>query len=77
MKLFDLKNAGHWPTLLAAFLYFDFSFIGVDRARSPGCADRGKAESFTRIKGSDGRITDTGWRRPADLTWAIGRSCRS
>jgi NNP family nitrate/nitrite transporter-like MFS transporter len=20
MKLFDLKNAGHWPTLLAAFL---------------------------------------------------------
>jgi nitrate/nitrite transporter NarK len=27
MKLFDLKNAGHWPTLLAAFLYFDFSFM--------------------------------------------------
>ena len=27
MKLSDLKNAGHWPTLLAAFLYFDFSFM--------------------------------------------------
>jgi MFS family permease len=27
MKLADLKNSGHWPTLLAAFLYFDFSFM--------------------------------------------------
>jgi MFS transporter, NNP family, nitrate/nitrite transporter len=27
MKLSDLKNNGHWPTLLAAFLYFDFSFM--------------------------------------------------
>src|SRR5262249_15949734 len=27
MKLTDLKNSGHWPTLLAAFLYFDFSFM--------------------------------------------------
>jgi NNP family nitrate/nitrite transporter-like MFS transporter len=27
MKLSDLKNAGHWPTLLTAFLYFDFSFM--------------------------------------------------
>jgi NNP family nitrate/nitrite transporter-like MFS transporter len=26
MKIRDLKNAGHWPTLLAAFLYFDVSF---------------------------------------------------
>ena len=23
----ELKNAGHWPTLFAAFLYFDFSFM--------------------------------------------------
>ena len=23
----DLKGQGHWPTLLAAFLYFDFSFM--------------------------------------------------
>jgi NNP family nitrate/nitrite transporter-like MFS transporter len=23
----DLKTTGHWPTLLAAFLYFDFSFM--------------------------------------------------
>jgi NNP family nitrate/nitrite transporter-like MFS transporter len=23
----DLKSNGHWPTLLAAFLYFDFSFM--------------------------------------------------
>src|SRR6266436_1703400 len=22
-----LKRSGHWPTLLAAFLYFDFSFM--------------------------------------------------
>lgn len=22
-----LKNSGHWPTLLGAFLYFDFSFM--------------------------------------------------
>ncbi len=27
MKLSDLKNTGHWPTLLTAFLYFDFSFM--------------------------------------------------
>jgi MFS transporter, NNP family, nitrate/nitrite transporter len=27
VKLSDLKNSGHWPTLLAAFLYFDFSFM--------------------------------------------------
>jgi MFS transporter, NNP family, nitrate/nitrite transporter len=27
MKLSDLKNAGHWPTLLTTFLYFDFSFM--------------------------------------------------
>jgi NNP family nitrate/nitrite transporter-like MFS transporter len=27
MKLSDLNNTGHWPTLLAAFLYFDFSFM--------------------------------------------------
>ncbi len=27
MKLGDLKKEGHWPTLLAAFLYFDFSFM--------------------------------------------------
>jgi len=27
MKLGELKNAGHLPTLLAAFLYFDFSFM--------------------------------------------------
>ena len=27
MKLSDLKNDGHWPTLLAAFLYFDFGFM--------------------------------------------------
>jgi NNP family nitrate/nitrite transporter-like MFS transporter len=27
MKIRDLKNSGHWPTLLTAFLYFDFSFM--------------------------------------------------
>src|ERR1051325_6347285 len=27
MKLSDLKISGHWPTLLTAFLYFDFSFM--------------------------------------------------
>src|SRR3954469_9008678 len=27
MKLADLKSSGHWPTLLAAFLYFDVSFM--------------------------------------------------
>jgi len=27
MKLTDLKSSGHWPTLLTAFLYFDFSFM--------------------------------------------------
>src|ERR1700749_1715562 len=27
MKLSDLKNSGHWPTLLTSFLYFDFSFM--------------------------------------------------
>ena len=27
MKLSELKSAGHWPTLVTAFLYFDFSFM--------------------------------------------------
>ena len=27
MNLKDFKKAGHWPTLLATFLYFDFSFM--------------------------------------------------
>jgi NNP family nitrate/nitrite transporter-like MFS transporter len=27
MKFKELKNTGHWPTLLTAFLYFDFSFM--------------------------------------------------
>ena len=27
MNLADFKKAGHWPTLLAAFLYFDISFM--------------------------------------------------
>jgi len=27
MNLADFKKAGHWPTLLAAFLYFDVSFM--------------------------------------------------
>jgi MFS transporter, NNP family, nitrate/nitrite transporter len=27
MKLSDLTRSGHWPTLLVAFLYFDFSFM--------------------------------------------------
>jgi MFS transporter, NNP family, nitrate/nitrite transporter len=27
MKLSDLKQSGHWPTLVVAFLYFDVSFM--------------------------------------------------
>ena len=27
MKLSELKQSGHWPTLLSAFLYFDISFM--------------------------------------------------
>ncbi len=27
MKLSDLRRAGHWPTLMCAFLYFDMSFM--------------------------------------------------
>ena len=27
MKLSDLTRSGHWPTLLTAFLYFDYSFM--------------------------------------------------
>jgi NNP family nitrate/nitrite transporter-like MFS transporter len=27
MRLTDLKTSGHWPTLLTAFIYFDFSFM--------------------------------------------------
>ena len=27
MNFRDFRNTGHWPTLLAAFLYFDFSFM--------------------------------------------------
>ncbi len=27
MNFQDFRKAGHWPTLLAAFLYFDFSFM--------------------------------------------------
>src|SRR5215469_4361085 len=27
MRLREFRRAGHWPTLLAAFLYFDVSFM--------------------------------------------------
>lgn len=27
MKLSELKSAGHWPTLVTSFLYFDYSFM--------------------------------------------------
>jgi NNP family nitrate/nitrite transporter-like MFS transporter len=27
MKMSELKSAGHWPTLVTSFLYFDFSFM--------------------------------------------------
>ena len=27
MKLAQLRHAGHWPTLLTSFLYFDVSFM--------------------------------------------------
>ena len=27
MNVKDFKQAGHWPTLVAAFLYFDASFL--------------------------------------------------
>jgi len=27
MNFGEFKKAGHWPTLLAAFLYFDISFM--------------------------------------------------
>ena len=27
VKLSELKNSGHWPTLFTSFLYFDFSFM--------------------------------------------------
>ena len=30
MKLSELKSSGHWPTLVASFLYFDFFLSGLD-----------------------------------------------
>ena len=30
MNLKAFKQAGHWPTLLAAFLYFDVSFMDLN-----------------------------------------------
>ncbi len=27
MNLRDFRKAGHWPSLLSAFLYFDVSFM--------------------------------------------------
>jgi len=27
MNFSELRKTGHWPTLLAAFLYFDVSFM--------------------------------------------------
>src|SRR5262245_35238390 len=27
MKISQLRNSGHWPTLLTSFLYFDVSFM--------------------------------------------------
>ena len=50
MKLSDLKNSGHWPTLVSAFLYFDFSFmvwtllgaLGVQIAASLGLSAQQK-----------------------------------
>ena len=50
MKLSELKSAGHWPTLVSAFLYFDFSFmvwtllgaLGVQIAESLGLSAQQK-----------------------------------
>ena len=45
MNIKDLKNLGHWPTLLTAFLYFDFSFMVWTLLGPLGRADRGSAGS--------------------------------
>jgi len=50
LKLSDLKSSGHWPTLLTAFLYFDFSFmvwtvlgaLGAQIGMSLGLSDQQK-----------------------------------
>ncbi|MDH5464516.1 MAG: MFS transporter, partial [Thiovulaceae bacterium] len=46
MKFGELKTAGHWPTLLAAFLYFDFSFM-VWTMMGPLATEIGEALSIT------------------------------
>ena len=46
MKIADLKNSGHWPTLLTAFLYFDFSFM-VWTLLGPLAAQIGEALKMT------------------------------
>jgi len=58
MKLSDLKNTGHWPTLLAAFFVFRLQLYGLGRAWTSGSADWRNAASFARAKGLDGRTTD-------------------
>jgi len=52
MKLSDLKNAGHWPTLLAAFLYFDFSFM-IWTVLGPLGAARRTARALPVFHGGD------------------------
>jgi hypothetical protein len=76
MKLSDLKNAGHWPTLLAAFLYFDFSFM-VWTVLGPLGAQIG--ESLNLSAGQKGLMVAVPilWRHPADFARPLGRSCWS
>jgi MFS transporter, NNP family, nitrate/nitrite transporter len=62
----DFRKAGHWPTLLAAFLYFDFSFmvwvalgpliLYVGRALGLSVADRFEVVAIPILAGAVLRI---------------------
>jgi len=77
MKLSDLKNTGHWPTLLAAFLYFDFSFM-VWAVLGPLGAQIGETLNLSlEQKGLMVALPILAGAVLRVFNWTIGRSCRS
>jgi MFS transporter, NNP family, nitrate/nitrite transporter len=65
MKISDIKSSGHWPTLVASFLYFDVSFM-IWTLLGPLGVQIGESLRFSaEQKGMIGRGADSGRRNSA------------
>ncbi len=68
MNLRDFRGAGHTPTLLTAFLYFDVSFMiwllpgagQLDRCPTSGFPTRRRG-SWSLFRSSAGRFCGSAW----------------